>query len=510
MSKTLKIVLAILLVLALGVFVVVETVLLLPEQFDHLYLGELADKYLRLRTVDATEENKIIVIGGSSVAFGINSQLMEEYLGMPVVNFGLYGPLGTTVMMDLTRGYINEGDIIVLAPETDSQTMSMYFNGEITWECIDSDFTMLFKIRPHNWGDMLGSFWSYATQKLNFYRFGKPEADGVYDHDSFNEYGDLIYTREEPIMDDWYDTEVLVDLDPSIVEDEFIDYVNEYIAYCESQGATVYYSWPPMNELAVQQDEEGVLAFATYIRENIDCQVISDITDYIMDAGYFYDTNYHVTDRGAIVHTTRLIQDLINVISDGELVSIEQPEPPQRGDGSGEPTGEIEDEDAVETEDAETKETEDAEPTPTPTPEVEETGSSEDAEYFIAEAYSGGDGLILTGVTDEGKQQDTLEVPWEIDGEKVLAIDEGCFDGCQVKSIYIQSNIERIMAGAFGTTTSLTGIYIDAQGGGILVPWTGLLDGAPSRARIYVSRENYGSFIADYFWGNYNDRISIE
>ena len=142
MNRTFRAITAVCLALILGILIVIVTVLLLPAQFDDLYLGELADKYARLCELD--DENKIVIIGGSSVPFGINSAMIEENLGLPAVNFGLYGPLGTTVMMDLTRGHIREGDIVVLAPETDPQTMSMSFNGEGMWECCDSDYSMLF------------------------------------------------------------------------------------------------------------------------------------------------------------------------------------------------------------------------------------------------------------------------------------------------------------------------------------------------------------------------------
>ncbi len=527
MNKTLKTVLAAVLAAVMGVAAVMLAVLILPEQFDDLYLGELADKYARLRSLD--DENKIIVIGGSSVAFGINSQMMEEYLDTNVVNFGLYGPLGTTVMMDLTRGHIREGDIVILAPETDSQTMSMTFNGEGIWECCDSDFTMLFKIRAHNWGDMLGSFWTYAAKKYQFYLYGKPQADGVYDHDSFDEYGDVIFSREEPVMEDWYDTEVLVDLDPSIVEDEFLDYLNDYIAYCERQGATVYFSWPPMNALAVQQDLQGILEYATYIRENIDCQIISDITDYIMDAGYFYDTNYHVTDRGVVAHTAQLIQDIKNFTSDGELVTVETPAPPASGEMGADsapdsgamplPPGHNRDARPGVNADTDTDtdvgtdtdagaEEETAEPTPTPEPEV--VGSSADAGYFLYEAFN--EGLMVTGITDEGKALESLEIPWLIDEQKVIAIGQSAFDGCEtLRSIYIQSNISRIMQGAFDGCPLLREIHIDNDtGSNILIPGTGLFDNVNKSCKVYVPQESYGTYIADYFWGNYLDRLTAE
>lgn len=549
MNKTLKIIIACLLLVAMGISLIFTAVLMMPEQFDELYLGELADKYARLRSL--SDENKIIVVGGSSVAFGINSQVMEKYLGMPVVNFGLYGPLGTTIMMDLTRGHIQEGDIIVLAPETDEQTMTMTFNGEGIWEACDSDFTMLFKIRFHNWGDMLGSFWVYAQKKLQFFRLGKAQPDGVYDHDSFNEYGDVIYERQGTIMPDGYDSTVLIDLKESITNDEYIDYVNDYIDYCQRQGATVYFSWPPMNELAVQQDLDGILEYATFIRENIHCPVISDITDYILDAGYFYDTNYHVNDVGVYVHTANLIQDLENVIGDGDYIPIERPAPPEinlnpasgRPNGMPMPTGRWQGDQtppagnndvqpggntppagwldaqgnvpggnpnvslstASDAEDTETDDT-----TVEEEPKAEIVGSSKDADCFVYEAYD--EGLLITGVKGDGLTATTLEIPWLIDGQKVIAIDANAFaDAENLNTLYIQSNITRIMQDAFDGCATLQSIHIDNEdGANILIPGIDLFKDVPKRCKVYIAQENYGSFVANYFWANYLDRLEAE
>ena len=548
MNKTIKAIIAVFLLLAIAVSIIFTAVLMMPEQFDDLYLGELADKYARLRSFD--DENKIIVIGGSSVAFGINSQVMEKYLDMPVVNFGLYGPLGTTIMMDLARGHINEGDIVVLAPETDNQTMSMTFNGEGVWESCDSDFTMLFKIRFHNWDDMLGSFWVYAQKKLQFFHLGKASPDGVYDHDSFNEYGDIIYQRIGTIMPDGYDPTVPVDLDPSIIEDDYIDYMNDFIDYCYRRGAQVFFSWPPMNKLGVQQEEEGILEYATYVRENIHCPIISNITDYILHEGYFYDTNYHLNDVGVYVHTANLIQDLENVIGDGDYIPIERPAPPEinlnpntglngmpmpvgRWDGNQvpppgmipqtganmPPPGWLDDQGdfvqqginpnnaipAVSVPD--TTEAVAEEPVAEAEPEEEIIGSSKDADCFTYEVYN--EGVLITGVTGDGLTATELEVPWLINGTKVIALGENVFaDAENLKTVYIQSNITRIMQDAFDECNTLQAIHIDNEdGANILIPGIDLFKDVPKRCKVYIPQEYYGTYVANYFWANYLDRL---
>ena len=115
----------------------------IPPQYSETYLGELAAKYERLKDTDGA---KIILIGGSNLAFGVDSATIEEYMNMPVVNFGLYATLGTKLMLDLSKANIDKGDIIVVCPEMDPQTLSLYFNAEAAWQAADSDYSMLLHV----------------------------------------------------------------------------------------------------------------------------------------------------------------------------------------------------------------------------------------------------------------------------------------------------------------------------------------------------------------------------
>ena len=56
----------------------------IPNQYGKTFLAGLPVKYERLYTVDSP---KVIVVGGSNVAFGMASELMEKQLGRPCVNF---------------------------------------------------------------------------------------------------------------------------------------------------------------------------------------------------------------------------------------------------------------------------------------------------------------------------------------------------------------------------------------------------------------------------------------
>ena len=90
----------------LGIFIAVPLLLAvwgfaLPAQYSSTFLGELPAK----RALLAAESNKprLILVGGSAAAFGVDSTLLAKELpDYHPVNFGLYAALGTRVMLDLS------------------------------------------------------------------------------------------------------------------------------------------------------------------------------------------------------------------------------------------------------------------------------------------------------------------------------------------------------------------------------------------------------------------------
>ena len=119
-----------------------------------------------------------------------------------------------------------------------------------------------------------------------------------------------------------------INLTPDIVDAEFIDYVNEYIEYCELQGADVYFSYCPMNERGLAEGSDAA-ALHKHLLEVLDCPIISNVDDYIYEAGYFYDTNYHLNDSGVIAHTVNLTKDILLELGIPTRVAVEVPAAPQ-------------------------------------------------------------------------------------------------------------------------------------------------------------------------------------
>lgn len=300
-------------------------------------MGELKSKYERLKE---TSGKRIVLVGGSGVAFDCDSALMDDFFpSYEIVNFGMYAGLGTKAVMDLSENYIHEGDIVILSPEQGEQTFSDYFNGEYMWQAADGAFGMLRDLKSENFDAMLGNFPRFALEKLNYVMKGqKPQTDSIYQKKSFNTYGDIeLDTCRENILPNGYDVNQKVRFTEDVVQPEFMDYMNDWAKRLEKKGAVVWYRYCPVNKLSVE-DMDDLAAYDVFLRQKLDFPVIGNPENSLMEAEWFFDTNFHLNQPGKEVNTVQLIRDMKAMLGDDRAVTVELPEKPHRtwGDVSAE------------------------------------------------------------------------------------------------------------------------------------------------------------------------------
>ena len=309
----------------------------LPVQFGDTFMGELKSKYERLKE---TSGKRIVLVGGSGVAFDCDSALMDDFFpSYEIVNFGMYAGLGTKAVMDLSENYIHKGDIVILSPEQSEQTFSDYFNGEYMWQAADGAFGMLRDLKSENFEAMLGNFPRFALEKLNYVMKGqKPQTDSIYQKKSFNTYGDIeLDTCRENILPNGYDVNQKVRFTEDVVQPEFMDYMNDWAKRLEKKGAVVWYRYCPVNKLSVE-DMDDLAAYDVFLRQKLDFPVIGNPENSLMEAEWFFDTNFHLNQPGKEVNTVQLIRDMKAMLGDDRAVTVELPEKPHRtwGDVSAE------------------------------------------------------------------------------------------------------------------------------------------------------------------------------
>src|SRR5436190_21804250 len=78
------------------------------------YLGAARSKQERLHHLGSP---KVVVIGGSNAAFGIDSETLERGLCKPVVNMGLHAALGFRYMTAEVVDQLGAGDVVIVTLE---------------------------------------------------------------------------------------------------------------------------------------------------------------------------------------------------------------------------------------------------------------------------------------------------------------------------------------------------------------------------------------------------------
>ena len=90
--------------------------------YNVVYGGELS--WLRMMYEDKiaiaaqTEApRRLLITGGSGAHYTLDSRLIQEKLGLPVINLGLDGPIGLDVILPSILDQVRPGDIVLLIPE---------------------------------------------------------------------------------------------------------------------------------------------------------------------------------------------------------------------------------------------------------------------------------------------------------------------------------------------------------------------------------------------------------
>lgn len=440
----------------------------LPCQYGESFLGELKHKCQRL---EEAESPRLILVGGSGVAFGVDSALLAQELeDYTPVNFGLYAALGTTVMLELSEDSVREGDIVLLLPEQQEQSLSCYFNAEILWQGLDGAFHLLGRIDSSHWGALAGTLPAFAGRKCAAALSGVPYGgEGVYAKRSFDQWGDILPDLcPANVMPGGWDSSTPILFEETVISQDFIDTLNEYADTLTARGATVWYHFPPMNALAVADgsDPDG---YYDCLQSRLHCSVIGDPKDCILDAAWFYDTNFHLNASGKTVFTRQLVRDIKAMLGDSSPTEIPLPQPPALSDA------------AV------------------------YQGDDSDAECFLYQLRDGS--AALTGLTQEGKARETLTLPTRVEGVPVTTLSSGALSGGgSLIRVVLQPNIATIEDGAFSGCPRLTEIVLQSTHPSACRVGQGLLEG--TEATLLVPEEALSAYRLSYSWAPYAQRIA--
>ena len=302
-----SVMIGIILVVALFLSIVVIN----KDVFYDNYTNVLSTKYDELVKTDSP---KIIIVAGSSAAFGLDGNMLAERTGMNVANTALHAGIGALYETELSKANIGEGDIVLLGYEWEWAYDGLFtdrLGTDLVMTGIDEKIEMYRYLPIRKYKDILGYLLTFANQK-RAYNGG---ATGPYSRSAFSENGNTMELQRDdsPIVDS-YEKDPnhwgIINFQNIVIPEGTVNYLKEYKEYVENRGASLYWIGCPIYEAAVQCDYEELQKAAKQEEIKIGIPFISNPADYVFPGEYMYDTIYHTNTRGMKYRTELLIEDL--------------------------------------------------------------------------------------------------------------------------------------------------------------------------------------------------------
>lgn len=179
--------------------------------------------------LSSVQNPRMILIGGSNLSFGINSQMIKDSLNVNPINTGIQASLGLQYMLQTSLPFIRKGDIVIVSPEYNNFFGKAAYGSEVLCR-------IFFDVQlPNNRNGFFEQFKSlslmqlvnistyipkYVVSKFSPFEYFGFKKDLVYSRDSFNKFGDVYkhfglpteaYAYLEPITDQ-FNQDIIQDL----------------------------------------------------------------------------------------------------------------------------------------------------------------------------------------------------------------------------------------------------------------------------------------------------------
>lgn len=281
-----------------------------PSKIEDGLYGNI-DKMQRLKSLSSP---KVVVVGGSNVSFGIDSEMMTDTLKMPVTNMGIHAGVGLKYMIEQVLPYIKEGDLVILSPEH-SQFADMYHGSDellkLARDVMPKGSKKLSLEDYYHLADELPTY--VGTKCMAFLSFWLPAPklkSAVYTRAQFNEYGDVVAHFGFPRKSIGTKT-LRYQLDEKVILE-----LNRYVGVMEQKGAQVLFSPPALQQTCYEHSADLMKDFNEYLQsEQATFHMMGEQKDYVFADTLFFDTVYHLTEEGRKLRTERLCNDVLHTLT---------------------------------------------------------------------------------------------------------------------------------------------------------------------------------------------------
>jgi hypothetical protein len=262
---------------------------------------------------EAAGSPKLLLVGGSSILFGLRAREIQAKTGVPTVNMGTHFALGSEYILHLARKVARPGDTVLLAFEYEAYADQ--FRDELFYDYLlarDPDYFNAMSLYQRVQTAM---FISGSRLQRGLRRRGKPFAPAYffpYDIKQINEFGDLFGATDDirpaghPYLAST--SQILAVQGVSLKSRGFV-ILADFICWARQNRIRLLAAFPSIchrqeyespTARRVIHDIEGFYA-------SLGVPVVGTAEEAMLPPDLCFDTFYHSTEKGAQERTKRLL-----------------------------------------------------------------------------------------------------------------------------------------------------------------------------------------------------------
>lgn len=296
--------------LAIAVAITVGVLALLDDTSND-YSARAAEKHARIQSLPSP---KIVFVGGSNAAFGIDSYLIEKQLGRPVVNMALSADVGLPFMLKEVEPFMLRDDLLIVTPEYE-----LFYQGALgdqaryrTASFLPRPFTYMTST-PDAVNFVLAVVVERAqvtVQKTIRHILGREVEEPVYSRRAFNELGDVVAHLSAVRHFDTagWNSDSSADI---AINDHTFEALHSFAIRMTREGVRVVLIPPAILDLQYQRDERNIdRVFSRISLQAMDRSylVLGAPAGFAFPARDMYDTHYHLNREGRAIRTRRILE----------------------------------------------------------------------------------------------------------------------------------------------------------------------------------------------------------
>ena len=285
-----------------------------PTSYFHVF--NLKNNLLKI-----THSPKIVLVGDSNFAFGVDSCALSRALKMNVVNASLHAGLGPLYLLNMVEERTRaNGDIIIISFEYSLYSSESDYGGDVTLcELIFEEPAAAKYIGIENMPVLLSGLGRVCGTRLMRMFNGLPFTENpIYNSKAFNAYGDVVSHLRLQAR-----TNLPPHISPATALPQnrrgfspvVIRRLTRFIEHAESMGVHIYIVPAACRKKEYDAEKATIQEAYSHLKNIFPGKVLSDPEAFVFDNDCIFDTPFHLNNKGRDIRTEKLI----NIIRDAEI-----------------------------------------------------------------------------------------------------------------------------------------------------------------------------------------------